>query len=72
MESMKALQLEVLKKSSLGDRYPGSTFIDHMLRFEQDPNCKMLVLLGEVGGVEEYAIAEAVKVELGWFVDGSD
>ena len=44
-----------------GDRYPGSTFIDHMLRFEKDPGAKILVLLGEVGGVEEYAIAEAVK-----------
>ncbi|OAJ43335.1 hypothetical protein BDEG_26702 [Batrachochytrium dendrobatidis JEL423] len=44
-----------------GDRYPGSTFIDHMLRYEADSNAKILVLLGEVGGVEEYAIAEAVK-----------
>ncbi|KAL2912579.1 ATP citrate lyase subunit 1 [Polyrhizophydium stewartii] len=44
-----------------GDRYPGSTFIDHMLRYEADPGAKVLVLLGEVGGVEEYAIAEAVK-----------
>ncbi|KAJ1983550.1 ATP citrate lyase subunit 1 [Dimargaris verticillata] len=44
-----------------GDRYPGSTFIDHLLRYEADPNCKMLVLLGEVGGVEEYKVAEAVR-----------
>ncbi|KAK7683014.1 hypothetical protein QCA50_013686 [Cerrena zonata] len=44
-----------------GDRYPGSTFIDHLLRYEADPNCKMLVLLGEVGGVEEYRVVEAVK-----------
>ncbi|KAJ3222505.1 citrate synthase [Chytriomyces hyalinus] len=44
-----------------GDRYPGSTFIDHMLRFEKDPAAKILVLLGEVGGVEEYEIATAVK-----------
>ncbi|ORZ11896.1 citrate synthase-like protein [Absidia repens] len=44
-----------------GDRYPGSTFIDHLLRYEQDPNCKMLVLLGEVGGVEEYKVIEAVR-----------
>ncbi|KAI7847714.1 citrate synthase-like protein [Circinella umbellata] len=44
-----------------GDRYPGSTFIDHLLRYENDPNCKMLVLLGEVGGVEEYRVIEAVK-----------
>ncbi|KAJ7621802.1 citrate synthase-like protein [Mycena polygramma] len=44
-----------------GDRYPGSTFIDHLLRYEADPQCKMLVLLGEVGGVEEYRVIDAVK-----------
>ncbi|KAF7967786.1 hypothetical protein HWV62_21408 [Athelia sp. TMB] len=44
-----------------GDRYPGSTFIDHLLRYEQDPECKMLVLLGEVGGTEEYRVIDAVK-----------
>jgi ATP citrate (pro-S)-lyase len=44
-----------------GDRYPGTTFIDHMLRYEADPNCKVLLLLGEVGGVEEYRVIEAVK-----------
>ncbi|BGP17931.1 hypothetical protein JCM10213_003939 [Rhodosporidiobolus nylandii] len=44
-----------------GDRYPGTTFIDHLLRYEADPNCKMLVLLGEVGGIEEYRVIEAVK-----------
>jgi succinyl-CoA synthetase alpha subunit len=44
-----------------GDRYPGTTFIDHMLRYQADPNIKILVLLGEVGGVEEYRVIEAVK-----------
>jgi ATP citrate (pro-S)-lyase len=44
-----------------GDRYPATTFIDHLLRYEKDPNCKMLVLLGEVGGVEEYRVIDAVK-----------
>ncbi|KAG0123992.1 citrate synthase-like protein [Tuber indicum] len=44
-----------------GDRYPGTTFIDHLLRYELDPECKILVLLGEVGGVEEYRVIEAVK-----------
>lgn len=44
-----------------GDRYPGSTFIDHLLRYEKDPECKMLVLLGEVGGIEEYRVIEAVR-----------
>lgn len=44
-----------------GDRYPGTTFIDHILRYEADPNCKIIVLLGEVGGVEEYRVIDAVK-----------
>ncbi|KAK9475702.1 citrate synthase-like protein [Lipomyces japonicus] len=44
-----------------GDRYPGTTFIDHLLRYEADPGCKILLLLGEVGGVEEYRVIEAVK-----------
>ncbi|KAK3684223.1 putative ATP-citrate synthase subunit 1 [Podospora appendiculata] len=44
-----------------GDRYPGTTFIDHLLRYQADPECKILVLLGEVGGVEEYKVIEAVE-----------
>jgi ATP citrate (pro-S)-lyase len=44
-----------------GDRYPSTTFIDHLLRYEADPDCKILLLLGEVGGVEEYRVIEAVK-----------
>lgn len=44
-----------------GDRYPGTTFIDHMLRYQDDSNAKILVLLGEVGGVEEYRVIQAVK-----------
>ncbi|XP_041988811.1 ATP-citrate synthase [Aricia agestis] len=47
-----------------GDRYPGTTFIDHLLRFEADPNVKMLVLLGEVGGVEEYHVCRAIRDRL--------
>jgi ATP citrate (pro-S)-lyase len=44
-----------------GDRYPGTTFIDHALRYQADPDCKIIVILGEVGGVEEYRVIEAVK-----------
>lgn len=44
-----------------GDRYPGTSFIDHLLRYEADPNCKMLLLLGEVGGTEEYRVIDAVQ-----------
>ncbi|CAB3990850.1 ATP-citrate synthase-like [Paramuricea clavata] len=43
-----------------GDRYPGTTFLDHVLRFNDHPDVKMLVLLGEVGGTEEYLICDAI------------
>lgn len=44
-----------------GDRYPGTTFMDHLLRYQADPNIKLIVLLGEVGGVEEYHVCQAIK-----------
>ncbi len=44
-----------------GDTNPGSTLIEHLLRYEANPKVKMLVCLGEVGGTEEYKIVEAVK-----------
>jgi ATP-citrate lyase alpha-subunit len=44
-----------------GDRFVGSVFIDNMLRMEKNPDVKYMVLLGEVGGTEEYKIIEAVK-----------
>ncbi|MBN2515844.1 MAG: ATP citrate synthase [Deltaproteobacteria bacterium] len=46
-----------------GDRYPGSTLLDHLLRYEQDPNVKMLVCLGEVGGTDEYEVVEALETK---------
>ena len=44
-----------------GDRFVGSVFIDHLLRMEQNPDVKYMILLGEVGGTEEYKVIEAVK-----------
>ncbi|KAI2804006.1 hypothetical protein BLOT_008146 [Blomia tropicalis] len=44
-----------------GDRYPGTTFLDHLIRYERDPDAKMMVLLGEVGGIEEYEVCKAIK-----------
>ncbi len=46
-----------------GDTYPGSTLLEHLIRFENIPDIKMLVCLGEVGGNAEYEIAEAIKSE---------
>lgn len=44
-----------------GDRFPGSTFIEHLWRFEANPGIRMMAVLGEVGGTDEYAIAEALR-----------
>ena len=44
-----------------GDAYPGSTLVDHLLRYEANPVIKMMVCLGELGGTEEYAIVEALQ-----------
>lgn len=44
-----------------GDRYPGTTFMDHIMRYQDDDKVKMIVLLGEVGGVEEYEVCEAIQ-----------
>ncbi|MEM1008190.1 MAG: ATP citrate synthase, partial [Myxococcota bacterium] len=44
-----------------GDAFPCSTLLDHLLRFEANPAIKMMVALGEVGGEEEYRIAEAIE-----------
>ena len=44
-----------------GDRYPGSTFIEHLLRFEANPAVKMMVMFGEVGGLDEYDVVAALK-----------
>mmetsp|Transcript_58068 Transcript_58068/g.136079 ORF Transcript_58068/g.136079 Transcript_58068/m.136079 type:complete len:1085 (-) Transcript_58068:79-3333(-) len=44
-----------------GDRYPGSRFIDHLLRYQDAEGAKILLLLGEVGGQDEYDVIKAVK-----------
>ena len=44
-----------------GDRYPGSLFIDHLLRYNDNPDVHILVLLGEVGGIDEYEVCNAIK-----------
>ncbi|HIP14070.1 MAG TPA: ATP citrate synthase [Sulfurimonas autotrophica] len=44
-----------------GDRFVGSVFIDNLLRMENNPDVKYMILLGEVGGTEEYKVIEAVK-----------
>ncbi len=44
-----------------GDRFPGSSYMDHLLRMEANSNIKYMVVLGEVGGNAEYEMIEAVQ-----------
>lgn len=44
-----------------GDTYPGSTLLDHILRYEKIPEVKMIAALGEIGGTEELKIVDALK-----------
>ncbi|KAK9084361.1 hypothetical protein Scep_030832 [Stephania cephalantha] len=44
-----------------GDVFPGSTLSDHVLRFNNIPQIKMVVVLGELGGRDEYSLVEALK-----------
>jgi len=44
-----------------GDRFVGSVFIDNLLRMQDNPDVKYMILLGEVGGTEEYKVIDAVK-----------
>ena len=44
-----------------GDAHPGASLLDHLLRYEQNPEIKLLVCLGEVGGTAEHEIAAAIK-----------
>ncbi|MBU0766406.1 ATP citrate synthase [Patescibacteria group bacterium] len=44
-----------------GDRNPGSHLMPHILRYQQNPDVKMIVITSEVGGREEEAIAQALK-----------
>ena len=44
-----------------GDVFPGSTLLDHLLRYEANPDIKLLVALSELGGKDEYEIIKAKK-----------
>lgn len=44
-----------------GDAYPGSTLLEHIMRYEAIPEVKMIAALGEIGGTEELKIVEALK-----------
>ena len=44
-----------------GDSYPGSTLLDHILRYEANSKIKMIIALSELGGRDEYNIIKFKK-----------
>jgi len=47
-----------------GDRFVGTTFVDYLHLMEKDPKIKYMLLLGEVGGTDEYEVIKAVQTGL--------
>lgn len=41
--------------------FPGSTLSDHCLRYQNIPDIKLIVVLGELGGYDEYSLVDALK-----------
>ena len=47
-----------------GDALPGSTFVDILKLFQADHDTKTVVLIGEIGGINEQEAAEFIKNEM--------
>ena len=56
---MKAMGIGVSTSVGIGgDPINGSSFKDHLIRFEQDPETDAVVMIGEIGGPQEAEAAE--------------
>jgi malate-CoA ligase subunit alpha len=44
-----------------GDPINGSAFVDHLQYFEEDPDTKLVIMIGEIGGPQEVAAAQWAK-----------
>lgn len=62
---MKALGIGVTTSVGIGgDPINGSSFLDHLERFEQDPATKAVIMIGEIGGPQEAEAAAWVKANM--------
>jgi succinyl-CoA synthetase alpha subunit len=43
-----------------GDPVPGTTFVDCLSAFQADPDTKAVMLIGEIGGIEEEKAADFI------------
>jgi malate-CoA ligase subunit alpha len=59
---MKALGIGITTSVGIGgDPINGSSFLDHLKLFEQDPETKVVVMIGEIGGPQESEAAQWVQ-----------
>ena len=62
---MKALGIGVTTSVGIGgDPINGSSFMDHLARFEQDPETEAVVMIGEIGGPQEAEAAAWVQAHM--------
>lgn len=47
-----------------GDMIPGSTFVDLLPDFEADPQTRAILIIGEIGGVEEELAADYIRAHV--------
>ena len=59
---MKALGIGITTSVGIGgDPINGSSFLDHLMLFEQDPETRVVIMIGEIGGPQEAEAAKWVK-----------
>lgn len=59
---MKALGIGVTTSVGIGgDPINGSSFLDHMARFQEDPATEAVVMIGEIGGPQEAEASRWIK-----------
>jgi malate-CoA ligase subunit alpha len=59
---MKALGIGVTTSVGIGgDPINGSSFLDHMIRFQEDPETEVVVMIGEIGGPQEAEASRWIK-----------